>query len=97
MITINNSDNSLEICGHAKYAEAGKDIVCSAVSMLAQNFILSVKSLTNDVIYVEMSNGCLRVNYENLSESAQILKDSLFIGLRAIAEDYPEHINLTEH
>jgi len=36
MITIKITDNSIEIEGHADYAEHGSDIVCSAVSAVLQ-------------------------------------------------------------
>jgi uncharacterized protein YsxB (DUF464 family) len=36
MITIEITDNSIHITGHAEYAEKGKDIVCSAVSAILQ-------------------------------------------------------------
>ena len=36
------------IQGHAGYAESGSDIVCAAVSVLAQNTVNSIEQFTQD-------------------------------------------------
>ena len=36
----------ITVDGHANYEEPGKDIICAAVSVLAQNLIRSLESLT---------------------------------------------------
>ena len=48
MVTIEQRYNGLTIDGHANFAEQGKDIVCAAVSVLAQTLIASIEELTDD-------------------------------------------------
>ena len=40
----------VDLIGHAGYAEAGEDIVCSAISVLVINTINSIERFTNDQI-----------------------------------------------
>lgn len=41
----NNIIKSIETEGHCNYAEYGKDIVCSAVSILFQTIILGLRAI----------------------------------------------------
>ena len=50
-ITIYCRDNTyVGFCmeGHSGYAEAGEDIVCAGLSVLAINFVNSIEQLTSD-------------------------------------------------
>ncbi len=82
--------------GHANYAEHGKDIVCAAVSALTQTLTASIEELTDDEIKYNLSPGTVDINYKELSEHAQILISSFFIGVQMIADAYHEHVKLTE-
>lgn len=95
MLEICRHDGGFVISGHAGYAEHGKDIVCAAVSTLLQTFIASVDELTGDDLKTEITAGYAAVKYRNLSEHARVLLDSFFIGVRMIAEEYPQHVRLT--
>lgn len=98
MIVITKRKNSFTVKGHAGFAECEKDIVCAGVSILAQNFIESVERLTNDLVFYTQTtkDGYLRVDYEELSEKAETLLASFFIGVEMIIEKYPEYVRLTE-
>lgn len=95
MIDVCRHDGGFVISGHADYAEHGKDIVCAAISTLLQTFVASVEALTGDSLKTEITAGYATVEYENLSEHAQALLDSFFIGIGMIAEEYPKHVRLT--
>lgn len=96
MVEITKTQNSISIKGHANYAEHGKDIVCAAVSALTQTLTASIEELTDDEIKYNLSPGTVDINYKELSEHAQILISSFFIGVQMIADAYPEHVKLTE-
>jgi uncharacterized protein YsxB (DUF464 family) len=83
--------------GHAGYAEHGKDIVCAGVSTLVQTFIQSVEELTADKIQYSMQPGTVDIKFRDLSEQAQLLVDSFFIGVSLIAGKYPDNVKLTKH
>ena len=90
MIVVTVSTTGITVDGHANYAEAGKDIICSAVSVLTQNLIRSFETLTDDSVDYEILSGHININYENLSEKGQLLVDSFFIGISEIVQAYGE-------
>lgn len=93
MVTITRCESSITVTGHANYAEPGKDIVCAAISALTQTFILSMDELTTTEIKYVIEAGNAFVEWgENLSVRAQVLIDSFFIGLKEIANAYPQNI-----
>lgn len=99
MITIQRNSGSITIKGHAGYAPIGQDIVCAAVSTLVQAFLASVEELTADEITaLRNQQGQIEtIQYRDLSDGAQLLMDSFFVGLRMIADSYPSNLKLTEH
>ena len=94
MITIIHCYSGVTIEGHANYAEPGKDIVCAAVSALTQTFIESVEELTADKIKYTITEGKAVIAFRNLSEKAQTLLNSFFIGLKMIANEYPANVQI---
>ncbi len=97
MIVVNRHDSGINITGHAHYAEPGKDIVCAGISALVQNLIQSIEELTTDQIQYVMSPGKVDINFGNLSERAQLLADSFFVGVGLIADNYPDNVKVTKH
>ena len=97
MITSEKSYNGLTIDGHANFAEQGKDIVCAAVSVLAQTLIASIEELTDDDVRSVIEQGHIELNYRNLSEKSRVLIDSFLIGFRMLESEYPEFVTLAEH
>lgn len=96
MIAVSRFKDGITIRGHAHYAEPGKDIVCSAVSVLVQNLIQSIEELTTDKIEYDMSPGKVDIKFWCLSDPSKVLVDAFFIGIKGIAETYPENVKLTE-
>lgn len=95
MIEVKHGTGQITITGHANYAPHGQDIVCASVSCLVQVFIESVEQLTIDSIGYEIYEGKAIINYECISQKAQTLLDSFFIGLKMIAESYPDHVQIS--
>lgn len=90
MIAVKVSQYGIQVDGHAGYGEKGKDIVCAAVSVLAQSLISSLESLTADPIDYEIQSGHISIIYKNLSDRGCILVDSFFIGICDIIKAYGE-------
>lgn len=88
MIEVSVTEKGIAVDGHAEYAEPGKDIVCAAVSALAQNLIKSIHDLTGDSIEYRMLPGHIDIHFKNLSEYGKLLVDSFFIGINSISESY---------
>lgn len=95
MIAVKVSWGRIEIDGHAGYAESGMDIVCAAVSVLAQNLISSLEGLTEDAFESQAGRGHINIEFGNLSEQGSLLVDSFFIGICAVANAYgPEYVQI---
>ena len=94
MIEVSVRKDGIEVSGHAGYAENGKDIVCAGVTALIQTLVKSVDDLTEDKIEYEISPGRADIHYRDLSEAGKLLIDSFFIGVCAIADEFPDHIRI---
>lgn len=97
MVDIKRHSNGITIEGHAGYAPEGQDIVCAAVSILAQTLIQSVEELTADTIEYVIQPGTVDIKHGNLSTNAQLLVDSFFVGCQMIANTYPDNVRVSEH
>lgn len=96
MITVtifkkNNLIVGAQVEGHAEYARKGKDIVCSAISMLYINLVNSLENFTQDEKEV---NGSRKINFENVilrnmpSNEAELLFKSFHLGITTIEQKY---------
>ena len=92
MIVVNRHSNGITMSGHANYAPPGQDIVCAGVSALVQTLIQSIEELTQDKIQYSMQPGTVDIKFRDLSEQAQLLVNSFFVGIRLIADEYPEYV-----
>lgn len=94
MIEVQQHSGGISVKGHAGYAPHGQDIVCAAVSTLVQNLVYSISELTATKIMHHMLPGAVEIRYGTLSETAQLLVKSFFIGMNMIAETYPNHVRI---
>ena len=77
--------------GHAGYAEEGADIICSAVSILYINTFNAIENFTTDKVRVKevKSNNFHDFSFCDMpSESAQLLMNTLAMGLDTIKNEY---------
>lgn len=94
MITVTHFQNKIIIEGHANYAPHGQDIVCSAVSTLAQTLIAAVEELTEDGCTAEIEPGKIIMGFRCLSEQTKLLIDAFFVGIKMIADTYPQNVQV---
>lgn len=78
------------ISGHAMFGKYGKDIVCSAVSVLAINTVNSIDCLTDNKFEVEEGkDGLLKFKFTSEPDKkGQLLIESLALGITDIKEEY---------
>ena len=77
--------------GHAEYADAGYDIICSAVSAIVITTINSIEQLTDDPITCsqDQEHGEIDVGFEGqLSPQSVLLIQSMLLGLTGIQNEY---------
>ena len=96
MIAVNITPLGLTVDGHAGYAKTGNDIICAAVSALAQGLVHSLLSLTDDKIAYHIADGHVDINYKDLSERGKLLIDSFFIAVSDLNLTYgDDYVKIT--
>ena len=92
----------VESKGHGEFAEYGKDIVCSAVSVYLINTINTLTDILDveDSIDYSIDEGFyeLEIDYENMKKSKMafvvLILDSLKLALVSIKENYNKYISV---
>lgn len=98
MIRITRRNDTINIQGHAGYAEHGKDIVCASISTLAQTLVHSLDILTNDEIVfdIDEQSATIDIKLWTLSERAQVLIESFFIGVEGVRLAFPDFVQIDQ-
>lgn len=93
----------VEIKGHADFDEYGKDIVCSAVSVLSQTALNGImKYSTEKVKYrIDEKSGLLSFTVPNTKDEIEKIRyetimETMKIGLLSIADSYKAYVKLEE-
>ena len=89
------------IAGHSGQAEAGRDIVCAAVSILGCTCVNALENVCGIIPEItENDDGVLEFRLPELNPEenakAQILMAALKQGLSDLTEAYPQHVRITE-
>lgn len=86
-----------EVKGHAGFAEYGKDIVCAAVSALTVTCVNALESVAGVKASVSVQDGDMAVSLPpDAGHDAQVILAAMVQGLRDTADQYPNHLQLTE-
>jgi uncharacterized protein YsxB (DUF464 family) len=84
----NGNYRSFSCKGHAEFDEAGRDVVCAAVSMLVINTANALDSLTDNKLEAS-DDGYIRWEFTDTpDEKGKLLMDSLVLGLRQVETKY---------
>lgn len=88
---------ALKVTGHAYSDEPGKDLVCAAVSTLAQTLVNAVEQIgkvPEDQIKCTIDNGYLElvINERYLNDSIDIAFKTIMIGIEGIEMTYPKYV-----
>lgn len=89
----------IEISGHARYDQTGRDIVCAAASVLAYTVLKVVHDAQTEgevqIFYEQVEPGCFVLDFQTHRQSEKKLYEvlsALMKGFELLAEAYPEHI-----
>jgi hypothetical protein len=81
-----------KVSGHALFAEAGNDIICSAVSMLTINTVNAIEQFLPDepmVVNIDRKKGFIEARLkEKPTERSEILLRTFHLGMVSIEEQY---------
>lgn len=91
----------IRVTGHAGYAEIGEDIVCAGISALTATALLAMERIAEHPHEGKLSEGLMSCKLQpggtpESSQKAQTILETLVLGLRDIAKDYPKFIRVTE-
>jgi hypothetical protein len=92
---------SFDVSGHSGYSEAGKDIVCAAVSAIVQTAILGLTDVLRvDIVYQQKAGQVRCVIPERLSqgqaEKVNIILETMLCGLKSIQAGYGKYVRVEE-
>lgn len=88
----------LKLTGHSGLAAAGSDILCAAVSVLSENLGASLEHLLESPVVINKASGHYEVTLPVTAtgQATELLFASTLLGLRALAQDYPERLTIAE-
>ncbi|MCR5468623.1 MAG: ribosomal-processing cysteine protease Prp [Lachnospiraceae bacterium] len=87
------SYTGFDVEGHSGYGVKGEDVVCAGISSLVINATNSILKLTDTKLetYSDEETGTIQVRVlENYGESAELLIESMILGLQGISDNYGE-------
>lgn len=84
-----------EISGHSGSAEAGSDIICSAVSSAAYMAANTITEIVKCKAEADISDGYMSFYVRSDLSDAQQILEGLKLHLEALAADYPDNIKVT--
>ena len=86
----------LTVSGHAGYAEKGKDIVCSAVSILTYTLANKLDEDRAEGLSADLSEGRSIIECEAPAKDLIIRNDfrQTLLGLELLEESYPQYVSI---
>ena len=95
MIKIQISKDKIKVCGHAGYEEAGKDIVCSAVSSIVTTTVNAIIRLEGKIEYEE-SDGVVIIEILEHNNIVDTLILNMVDLLKQLEQEYSKYIKINE-
>ncbi len=94
-LLIDNKDQivGFEIKGHAEYDEYGKDLVCSAVTILAYTCVNSLDKYADDVIFTD-DEVMMSVNITSPNRDTDVIFDYFKTGIETLLGNYSSYVKL---
>ncbi|MFQ6791313.1 ribosomal-processing cysteine protease Prp [Thomasclavelia sp.] len=89
---------NLEISGHAKSAEYGKDLVCAGVSTAAigtLNMLVKQNFLTDQLGTIEVNEGYINIAINQFDQTCQVVLETLVVILETMVESYGQYIKIS--
>jgi len=96
----NGNVKGFRVEGHAGMAEKGWDTVCAGVSVLAQTAVLGLHRYLGLQPKVSRHDGylsCMLTDQEIEEHTVQAVLETMVIGLKEIAGQFPEYVSVEEH
>ncbi len=94
-LLINKKDKivGFEIRGHAEYDEYGKDLVCSAVTILAYACINTLDKYADNIEFMD-NNNLMKILIESDDTNTDLIFDYFITGIETLLGNYSSYIRL---
>ena len=79
---------AVRVAGHAEYDEAGKDIICAAVSMLVINTANALEALTDNELSGSDDGKIYFEFQKDPDEKGELLIDTMLMGMKDVQKQY---------
>lgn len=100
-LTWENEELAADIAGHAGYGPPGRDIVCAAVSMLAQALAASLQQAQEDGLLAacrcRVEEGIVQIRARAAPSGLPVIRgmtEVVCTGYRLLAEQYPDYVRV---
>lgn len=90
LIKTNDIVTGLQVTGHAKSAEYGKDLICAAVSAILTGGFNAFNE--NDINECSLKKGYASVNV--ISQRGLVILETIIVQLKTIENQYPKNIKI---
>ena len=90
MIRVKVFERSIEIEGHSLFDVEGRDIVCAAVSSMAQLAGYQIERLGGRML---KKKGYVRIDWKE-DGCSEVVIETLLDALKSLERDYPENIRV---
>lgn len=94
----NSHYRRLVVEGHAGSAEKGRDLVCAAVSVLAQTLVNALHKLAQIELEdpdIEIFSGYIMIDLgSRANDTSDLLVEFFRIGMQGLADTYPEYVRM---
>lgn len=85
---------AFKLSGHTGKAEAGSDVLCSAISTASQMAVLAITEVAGIDADVQIRDGFLSLALENPTTEADLIITSLYKTLADICGDEKKYVKL---
>lgn len=91
---------AFKVEGHSGYADHGQDIVCAGVTALVDTAVLALKRIAGVPHDARQGDGLTEVRLKPgataAQEQAQIILETMLLGLKDIEKHYKSFVRVTE-
>lgn len=94
-ITIDKTNKIVDIRGHAGFAEAGKDVVCSAISTLFFTLIHNLQNNCGKFKFDYGTSGAYIKLVKHDTDSVGAFR-TVCSGFELVAHEYPDNVKIKE-
>ena len=88
--------SSISVLGHAKFADYGKDIVCSGLSSVVITTVNAILLFDKDYISYSENKNDVSIKIKEHNEIVDNLILNMINMLKDIENDYPDHVEIRE-